>query len=419
MEWILGLLGLLLAIIAIAVPIVALLLVIILWRRVGELSGRLATLETGGAAARPPSAPAEPPFGPETEIVSAEIVEMDAAQPSRMRPASRAAIHWEDLIGRKALGWAAVVLLLFAAAFFLRYAYENNWIGPQGRVGVGILAGLGLITAGWRYHRQRWRIFSQMLTSAGVVALFLSVYSSFGFYHLVPQQIATAFLLAIVIESALIAVLYRSAALAWMSLLGGLLTPLLMSSEVDQYQPFFIYLFLIDLGVILMGRLRSWAGLSTAALVGTHALFWMWYAQWYHPEKFFWVMGFQLAVYVLFLLLDVARHGGSQRQASPEDLVRLLLNAFLWFSAAFVVLRMDYRDWLGLLAVAMAGVYVLLARLVLARRPADQRQLLTALAVAVGFIALAFPLQADTEWVALGWAAEAAALWWFGLRTAG
>ncbi|MCU0983052.1 MAG: DUF2339 domain-containing protein [Pirellulaceae bacterium] len=43
--------------------------------------------------------------------------------------------------------------------------------------------------------------------------------------------------------------------------------------------------------------------------------------------------------------------------------------------------------------------------------------MLTALAAAVGFIALAFPIQARAEWIALGWAAESAALWWFGLRT--
>jgi len=420
-EWILALLGLLLATIAVVGPIVALVLVIVLWRRVGDLRDRLEALQAGGVFPERAAASTEPlstPLGPEVEIVSAEVVEAEVVRPTAAAPSRRVAINWEDLIGRKALGWAAVVLLVFAAAFFLRYAYKNNWIGPQGQVAVGILVGLGLIAAGWRYYRRNWRIFSQMLSSAGVVALYLSVYSSFGFYRLVPQQVASAFLLAIIVESALAAVLYRSAGLAWMSLLGGLLTPLLMSSETDQYQAFFIYLLVINVGVILVGRLRTWGGLSTAALLGTHGLFWMWYAEWYHPEKFPWVIGFQLAIYGVFLLLDLTRHVGSRRQSSWEDLIRLLLNAFLWFSAAFVLLRVDYRDWLGLLAVAMAGIYVLLARLALARRSIDQRQLLTGLAAAVGFIALVFPLQADAEWIALGWAAEAAALWWFGLRTA-
>ena len=43
-----------------------------------------------------------------------------------------------------------------------------------------------------------------MLSSGGILVLFLSVYSAFGFYHLVPQQAAAAFLLAVIVESALL-----------------------------------------------------------------------------------------------------------------------------------------------------------------------------------------------------------------------
>jgi len=42
--------------------------------------------------------------------------------------------------------------------------------------------------------------------------------------------------------------------------------------------------------------------------------------------------------------------------------------------------------------------------------------MLTSLAAAVGFVVLAFPIQADAQWVALGWAAVGAVLYWFGLR---
>jgi uncharacterized membrane protein len=70
---------------------------------------------------------------------------------------------------------------------------------------------------------------------------------------------------------------------------------------------------------------------------------------------------------------------------------------------------------MGLLAVSMATVYVAATRVTLWRKPDDTRQILTWLTAAVGFIALAFPIQARAEWVALAWAAEAAALVWFGL----
>ena len=74
-----------------------------------------------------------------------------AAAPATPVPAShppRPGINWELLIGRKGLGWVAVVLLLFGTAFFLRYAYDNKWIGPQGQVAIGEALGLCLAVAG-------------------------------------------------------------------------------------------------------------------------------------------------------------------------------------------------------------------------------------------------------------------------------
>ena len=52
----------------------------------------------------------------------------------------------------------------------------------------------------------------------------------------------------------------------------------------------------------------------------------------------------------------------------------------------------------------------------MAWRPADSRLLMTSLAVAIGFIAWAIPVQADARWISLGWTMMAMALWLFGLR---
>jgi uncharacterized membrane protein len=38
------------------------------------------------------------------------------------------------------------------------------------------------------------------------------------------------------------------------------------------------------------------------------------------------------------------------------------------------------------------------------------------LAISMGHVAMALPIEADARFVALGWAAQGAALWWFGLR---
>ena len=80
------------------------------------------------------------------------------------------------------------------------------------------------------------------------------------------------------------------------------------------------------------------------------------------------------------------------------------------------------KAWIGLLPVSMAAASVAalggVVRIFPARSgdPEAARRRLNFLAlfaaVALGFIALAIPLQVDRQWIALGWMLEAAAVWW-------
>jgi uncharacterized membrane protein len=410
-------------ILVIGTPLVAVVLASIALRRAsrtGNLTQRIEALEIAlRNAVEMPRPTVAAPIGerPGVEAEQPEPVAAEIAGPSTIPSQDVAeAFNWERFVGQKTMGWVAVVLLVFATAFFLRYAYQNNWIGPVGRVAIGALAGAALVIAGHRYHRRGWRISAQMLSGGGMVVLYLATYSAFGFYHLLPQQHAGLFLALIVVESMVLAAVYNSPAVGLVAVLGGLLTPLLLRTEHDSYRSLFMYLAVLDVGVVMLMLLRGWSLIGSLALAGTHGIFWLWYEGNYHPEKIAWALGFQLAVYLIFLghafVAPIVRRWTESR----ESLARLVLTAGLWFTAFYVLTREDYHVWLGSAAVGMATVYAALARSMLTWRPTYTRLLLTSLAVAIGFIALAIPIQAEACWVALGWAVMGTALWWFGLR---
>ena len=391
-------------------------------RRIDQLQSELARRAPAEhAAAAPieaeivadvaPDVMASSPVGP---AAGAPFVKVESIPAAARGPTGGSVL--EGVIGRRVLGWVAAVLLVFGTAFFLKYAYDNGWIGPLGQVSLGLIFGLALIVAGSRYDRSGWGIFSQMLTGTGIVVLYLATYSAFGFYRLLPQQAASAFLAVIVVESALLALRYEALSLGLVAVLGGLLTPLLMQSERDEYQAFFIYLALLNAGVLLLLTVRNWIAIGTLALIGTHGLYSLWHVQNYHPEKLPWALGFQTVLFGLYFSQAVICHVFRARIASVEDLVRLTLVAGYWFCSAYVLLKPDYEMWLGTLAVAMAAIYTASARLALARSPTNTRLLVILLAISMGHIATALPIEADARFVALGWAAEATALWWFGLR---
>jgi len=399
-------------------------------RRIAEVSPE-ATAEgppRAVEAIRPPG-PAEPeipkpvllgpPIAPVAEPAPPASSEPLLAEP--IPPAESAAVRWELFLGRKALGWTSVLVFIFAIAFFLRHAFQNQWLGPLGQVMIGALVGVGLIGAGWHYYRSAWYRFSQMWTAAGAIVLYLSVYASFGFYELVPQTAAIAFLVILVVLSGLLAVVYRGWPLAAMAVIGGLLTPLLMRSVHDRYMELFLYLLALNVGVVLMMIGRGWSGLGLLGLAGTQIVYWMWYAAHYHPEKFAWALGFQAGLYLFYTGYEIGWPCSRQPAHGWPAVLRQVLAAFGWSWAAYVLLREDYADYLGSAALAMAIFYTLVAWWGIRQADYPFRQVLTLLGIASGFIAAAFPLQAHrevpTRWVEVAWAAEAAVLGWFGSRT--
>ena len=418
-ELIIGLLLIVLLVVLIASLIALPVVVFVQGRRLRSLRHRLDALERRQAATLEagPRAPGAP-VPPTVEPAAAEEPPVELSPAALLLPAAQAspAATFEAWIGGRALGWVAVVLLLLATAFFLKHTFENRWVGELGRVASGVLAGVVLCLAGLRYHRKGWPLPSQMLTAGGVILLYLTTFGAFGYYHLLPQQHAAVFLIVLIAETALVAILYDRPAIALMAVIGALLTPLLLHTEHDQYRALFSYLAVVNAGVVGVALARPWPIVGTVALLGTQGLFWGWYAESYHPEKLAAAILFQVAVLLLFLAYNLVVYVLRRRNASAEDLVRLLLVGVLFLAAAYTLLDEDYHVWMGTLALAVAVVYAAIGAAAAYRRPEDTRQLLATVAIAMGFVAMVFPLQADAVWISLGWAVQGLALWWFGLR---
>lgn len=306
------------------------------------------------------------------------------------------------------------MIILFATAFFLKYAFDNRWIGELGRVTIGITAGIVLTVLGFRYHRRRWRIFSQILTAGGVVLLYLSTYAAFGYYHLAGQKTAFTYLAILIVETAGVALLYNAPAIAIMALVGGFLTPILLHSDRDQYRSLFGYIVALDIGTL--GLLRHWPGLSSLAFAGTHLLFWLWYGDHYHPQKLWAVMVFQTAVFLLFLLVHVI--GRLRREVlTIETDTLLVINPFVFFATSYYLLNPDHHDWMGVFAIGMALLFASIARFFLDHSPSRPLESLLLIGIGLTFVTLAIPIQLKSNWITIAWAFEGVVMLWSGIET--
>ena len=388
--------------------------------RIRQLEERLAS----GVVTPPPITGPPPdteqapqPVTPPVLVPSSVPTPVTTTPPAATPPAAtRTANDIESMIGRRWVGWAAVSLILFATAFFLKYAFENRWIGEVGRVTIGIAGGVLMTSLGFRYFKRGWRIFAQMLTGGGVGLLYLSAYAAFGYYHLVPQKAAFVFLAILIAEAAALAVLYEAPAIAIMALVGGFLTPLLLHSDRDHHLALFGYLIAIDIGALAV--LKRWRGLRTIAFLGTHILFWLWYDEHYHEQRLVPVLLFQTGVFLIFLVAYlVARLLRKVESTTIEDLWLLGVNPFVFFLTAHQLLNPSYHDWMGVFAIVMALLYAGVAKLLLDRATLRRAESLTLIGVALTFVTIAIPIQLRSNWITIAWAIEGLMMLWTGIET--
>src|ERR1700676_156504 len=100
--------------------------------------------------------------------------------------ASQSTDSMEAKIGQYWLNRVGIVAVLVGVSYFLKYAFENNWIGPTGRIVIGLLAGIALVVWSEQFRKNKHQAFSYSLKAVGIGTLYLSLWGAFQVYHLIP-----------------------------------------------------------------------------------------------------------------------------------------------------------------------------------------------------------------------------------------
>ena len=259
----------------------------------------------------------------------------------------------EASIGLVWINRIAALTLILAAAFFFKYAVDNQWIGETGRIVLGIMAGFAAVGAGEWAWRRGHGLYAQGVTALGIAVLYLSFFAAFDFYHLpaVPQSAAFVLMALTVAMGGALAMRYDAAAISVFALLGGYLVPVLLSTGQDRPWVLFSYLLLLDLGAIAVGRAKRWQHLAPLALGGTALLYYFWFDANFTSGKQLVATLFVFVFCALFVLLD---------SAVLEAVAQILASAALLAIGSSVGLGESWilsNGWL-FVALAAAGLAV-------------------------------------------------------------
>jgi uncharacterized membrane protein len=260
-----------------------------------------------------------------------------AALPPLPKPApGEAHASLEAAIGGRLLLWVGTIVLVLGVAFFLKYAFDNDWITESMRVVMGIVGGLVLAAIGHRFAARGYRAYGQILTGGGLAVLYLSIYVAFGYYALIGQTPAFLLLVLVTVGAAWLADRQNALGLALMAVGGGFATPFLVGSGTDAQVTLFSYDALLVTGTLYLARRRDWPVLNLVSFLATWITVAGWADEFYRADKWriteFFLTLF-CGLFLGILIAQLRRHGW-------KSLVTLVLatGPFIYHASSLAVL---------------------------------------------------------------------------------
>lgn len=236
-------------------------------------------------------------------------------------------LDFEAQVGGRWLLYTGVLTLLLGVSFFLKYAFDNEWIGPWGRVALGLLSGAALTIGGRSLDQRGLAAFGRALAGAGLAILYLSVYAALSFYALIDRTVAFGLMVAITALAGWLADRAGAQSLAFLGVGGGFLTPFLVGGDRDAQVTLFAYDALLVTGTLLLARRRQWLALNALSYVLTFATVAAWASEYYTDAKWWPTLLFLSIFCALFVavLRETRRVPGTAAQ---------LVSGLLWTAPA-------------------------------------------------------------------------------------
>src|SRR5207302_7359592 len=127
------------------------------------------------------------------------------------------------------------------------------------RIILGYLAAVAFVGAGEVFRRRSGTaVFGLYLTGGGLATLYLTTYAAFQLYDLLSQAVAFGLLVLVTILACLLALVYDTQWLAVLGLIGGFLTPVILSTGQGAQVVLMSYMVLLNAGILAIAAYKRW-----------------------------------------------------------------------------------------------------------------------------------------------------------------
>lgn len=336
-----------------------------------------------------------------------------------------------------------VLVLLVGVVLLLRLASDYFETPIELRLSLVAIGGLALTALGLKLTKKR-RNYGISLQGAGLAIIYLTLFSSFKVFGLLPAGLTFVLLALLSAASAYFAVKQNALPLALLAFGGGFFAPILTATESGNVVGLFAYYLVLNIALAWIAHFRTWKVLNALSVGVTFVLAYLWGAGDFSSEaseqllpQVRWQLVALLAAHLALYIFIAVRYTqqlvevNAKRQSTAQSAINGKLqkpplpavDAGLLFGVpvlGFGLLAGLLHEMPYVLAAAsalLAAVYILIGNALIKRSQAYRLMTEGTLALGISFSALVIPLALSAEWTAVGWAVQGAGLVWLGVRT--
>ena len=158
------------------------------------------------------------------------------------------------------------LLLLIGFGWLVSYAFLNNWIGPAGRITLGLVGGTLILLLGtWRMRSYITQ--GSIFVALGAAVILLTTYAARSIYDFFTPTSALALMFATSVFVAFVSGIYNRKQLAIGSVALAAVAPILAHSPTQDYIGLFWYLLIVVLGAVWIVIWKGFREVVTMALI--------------------------------------------------------------------------------------------------------------------------------------------------------
>lgn len=322
----------------------------------------------------------------------------------------------EQFIGTNLINKIGMIVVIIGVGIGAKYAIDNNLISPLVRILLGYLVG-GILTFFAIRLKKNYFNFSAVLVSGAMAIHYFITYAAYTYYSLYSNTITFAIMVLFTVITVALAMYYNRQVIAHFGMVGAYLVPFLVGDPDSSVVVLFVYMVIINSGILFISTKKQWKPLNYLAFVATWVIFFSWFASKNYNNELTISLTFASLFFAIFYLVFLSYKLILKEKLKLDDIFYLLLNAGIFYVVGMIALSISEIDetFGGPFSLINAIVHGFTAYLIYRSSEKDNLFYWT-LGMVVAFITIAVGVQFDNYITAMLWSVEAAILFWLGRK---